>query len=115
MRTKPLSLQYLDARRRMLGMSHEALARKSGVPVRTVVRILSGRVNIGLAKLRSLAVVLGLEIKFEENASIESLQEREARRKAEQLVKIVQGTSGLEGQAVSDKEYGELVRQETRK
>jgi len=101
----------------MLGMSYDVLARKSGVSKPTVFRILSGRSSYtaSFANVLSLARALGLELEFEEEASIENLQERQARTKAENLVRMVQGTSGLEGQAVSPKEYGRLVRQATRK
>jgi hypothetical protein len=96
-------------------MTHTTLARKSGVSRHTALRILSGaNYAASLANVRSLAQVLGLDLRFEEKASIETLQEKEAHRKAEQLVKMVQGTSGLEGQAVGRKEYDRMVRQAER-
>jgi transcriptional regulator with XRE-family HTH domain len=115
MGSKPLNLQYLDARRRMLKMSYAALAKRSGVSAPTVFRILSGKnETASFASIRALAQVLGLDLKFEEKIAIEGLQEKEARRKAEHLVKMVQGTSGLEGQAVSQKEVRQMVRQTVR-
>jgi transcriptional regulator with XRE-family HTH domain len=112
MRSKPLNLQDLDARRRMLRMSYASLAKRSGVSIPTVYRILSGRnQTASFATIRALAQVLGLDLKFEEKVPIERLQEKEARRKAEHLVKMVQGTSGLEGQAVKMREYRQMLRQ----
>jgi transcriptional regulator with XRE-family HTH domain len=112
MRTKPLNFKYLDARRRLLKMSYAALAKRSGVSAPTVYRILSGKDEAAsLANVLALARVLGMDLKLEEKIPIEGIQEKEAQRKAEQLVKMVQGTSGLEGQAISPKKFRQMVRQ----
>src|SRR5437762_3222607 len=93
--------KILDDRRRELGMSYAALAKRSGVSMTTVVRILSGRhPQASFENVWAIAGALDVSVRFEPNASAEEVCERQARRKAKQLVGMVQGTSGLEGQAL---------------
>ncbi len=105
-------LRKLDARRKKLGMSRAIVAKRSGVPMTTVQRILSaGEPRPGLSNVLAIAEVLGVPLSFDVSSGIDELRERQARQKAERLVKMVQATSGLEGQAVDAETVERMVRQ----
>lgn len=107
-----MKLRALDTRRKKLGMSRAMVAKRSGIPLTTVQRILSGRERRpSLPSVLSIAEVLGAPWDFDVNAGIEEIRERQARQKAERLVGMVQGTSGLEGQAVDKDTLREMVAQ----
>ena len=93
-------------------MSNAALAKRSGVSLPTVVRVLSGRnANASLQNVAVIAEALGLRLSLESDVDVAEVREEQARRKAQRLVGIVQGTSGLEAQALDDRVLGEMTRQ----
>jgi transcriptional regulator with XRE-family HTH domain len=109
----------LDSRRRELGISYSALSVRSGVSQPVVQRLLTGKVqaprfptvvaiaqSLGLAGLRILD---DGSVKFDSASGANDLREQQARTKATRLVRMVQGTSALEGQAVSDEAYQAMV------
>ncbi len=107
-------LQELDQRRRELGLSFERLALRSGVSRPTVQRILSGtQAAASFSNILSIASCLGLTLRFESDIDPETLRRDQARRKARKLVALVQGTSGLEGQAVDDQAVESMVERTT--
>ena len=65
---------------------------------RTTVRRLSGGQRARLA----LAVALEMRLELEPQADADEVLDREARRKAERLVGMVQGSSALEGQGLDE-------------
>lgn len=104
----------LDKRRRRLGLGHEVLARRSGVSRPTVLRILSGKhAAASFANVQAVAEALGLDIKVKARKPVAAMRREQARLKARKLVAQVQGTSGLEGQAVDSKLVNEMVEQTT--
>lgn len=104
--------ESLNVRRRRLRMSCSVLARRSGVSMPTVVRILSGTYSkASFANVAAVAEALGIGIKFEPVTKIADLREAQARQKARRLVGMVQGTSGLEAQALDDDELTDMTRQ----
>ena len=65
--------ETLQAKRRELGLSYDALADKSGVPERTVIRTLTGEtLDPGVATVKRIANALGLTLDelFDETAAI---------------------------------------------
>ena len=97
------SWTILNKRRQELGMSYSVLARKSGVSQATVVRILSGEYPAAsFGNVAAIAEALGMHIQFTATTRVEDLREQQARAKAERLVRMLQGTSGLEGQALDE-------------
>jgi transcriptional regulator with XRE-family HTH domain len=105
-------LKNLNHRRRQLGMSYAALADRSGVPFRTVVRILSGKQKgANFANVLAIAEALGAGIHFDRNAGVEEFREQQARKKATRLVSMLQGTSALEGQAVDEEMIKQMISQ----
>jgi transcriptional regulator with XRE-family HTH domain len=111
--TMPLAhvihIELLGQVRRALGLSHAAVAARSGVSEPTVKRILGGHASeASFANVIAVARALGVGIDFE-RPDIDELRRRQARMKAEQVAKLVQGTSALEDQAVDDATYRQIV------
>jgi transcriptional regulator with XRE-family HTH domain len=100
----------MDRQRRKLRMSYAALSKRSGVSVPTIMRALSGRnPKISVENLLAIAEALGVEIGVKKIVKPSKLKEDQARRKAKQLVGMVQGTSGLEAQAVDRDTVNEMT------
>ena len=107
-------LKDLDRRRRDLGLSYELLSKRSGVSRPTVQRILSGRhAAASFSNILAIAESLGLTLRFDSKIAPQELRREQARRKAKMLVALVQGTSGLEGQAVDRDAVESMVEQTT--
>jgi transcriptional regulator with XRE-family HTH domain len=98
----------LNDRRLRLGMSFRALAARSGVSQPTLKRVLGGAHDASMSTLLAIARALGVEVRLEEE-DIGQMKGREARRKAEWVARQVQGTSGLEAQAVDERTRRELI------
>ncbi|MBL8796141.1 MAG: helix-turn-helix domain-containing protein [Planctomycetia bacterium] len=106
--------RLLDNRRRELGMSYAALAKRSGVSMSTVVRILSGNhPDASFRNVAGIADALGVHINFAGTVTVQKLRQKQAQEKARQLVGFVQGTSGLEGQAVGNGVLAEMTQDAT--
>lgn len=109
MSTTPLNHAHLNLRRRALGLTFAALSARSGVSEPTVKRILGGRLaEASFTHVVAIARALGTPITAEPQDVEDMLRDR-ARRKAEAVARIVQGTSALESQAVDDATYRGLV------
>ena len=102
----------LDLRRRALGMSRMEVARQTGLSFSTIHRILAGQqANPSWENLVALAECLGLSIRFEPKTDAQTMREAQANAKAVKLVRMVQGTSALEAQAIDPSQREQLVRQ----
>ncbi len=110
--------QILDrlAKRRMeLAMSKRALADRAKLSEATVKRLLGGKERRpSLESVFALAGAMGLGLRLEEEIDADSLQEREATRKAERVVRLVQGTMALEAQGVGPEAVRRMVRKTAR-
>ena len=107
-----MNFAHINNIRRRLGMSYQQLARRSGVSQPTVQRILSGKhPQASFANISAIATALGLEIFVEPDVDAATLRRRQAEEKAKRLVALVQGTSGLEAQAVEAKVIQEMIEQ----
>jgi transcriptional regulator with XRE-family HTH domain len=90
-------------------MSHATVAARSGVSEPTVKRILGGQLaEASFANVVAIAEALGMTVGLGETDA-EELCRQQARRKAEQIARLVQGTSALESQAVDQAAYERLV------
>jgi transcriptional regulator with XRE-family HTH domain len=99
----------LNDRRKKLGISCSVLAKRIGVSLRTVQRILSGEeTNPGFSTILSLASELGIGVRFVDEADVRTMRRRQAERKADRILAIVQGSSALEGQALSRRSRRDL-------
>src|SRR5262249_36487981 len=108
---KMADLRKLDARRRQLGMSRSVLARRSKISVPTVHRILTGKEESpSVQTVEALAAALGMSVQLVETVDAERLRDAPARRRAARMVSMVQGTMGLEAQAIDASEIELLKR-----
>jgi transcriptional regulator with XRE-family HTH domain len=93
-------LSLLASRRFQLGMSYTHVAKCSGLPAGTVKRILNGSFrDPSFHKVSAIANILGAHLVPQE-IPVHELREKQARTKANFILRMVQGTFGLEGQAV---------------
>ena len=98
----------LDRRRRQLGMTVKALARRSGISRDTVKRMLSGK-KATLPNAAKVATAMGMRLGFTSTVNRDEYLESEARRKAEKIARMVQGTCALEAQGVDPETFNTLV------
>ena len=111
---KPL-FEKLETRRRELGISQAALADRSGVSLPTVHRILTGNgSSASMDNILAITQVLGLDLEAVPRMDAQEILEQQARKKAEKLVRMVQGTSALEAQGVSARQIGQMITKTVR-
>ena len=104
--------EKLDKRRQELGMTFEALSKRSEVPVSTLKAIFKkGVVHATFANVAAIADALGIDIEFANEVDSYELLHQQAVKKARELVGMVQGTSGLESQAVGKNQIEKMVLQ----
>jgi len=115
-------LSELEVRRRALGMPWEILAARSGASRAMVCRLLKNQqASAGFDKVVAVADALGVSINFDrvrvqsDPVDIDVLLEQQAERKARRLVGMVQGTMGLEAQALDDHDFAQLVKKTSRR
>ena len=90
-----------NQRRQQLGLSCAQLGQRTGLSLRTIQRVLSGKeADPGFATVTLLAKALGVALRLDEE-DINTLRLRQATEKADRLVALVQGTSALEEQGLS--------------
>ena len=103
--------EKLESRRRELGLSQSALADRCGVSLPTVQRILSGHgPAASFENTVAIAQAMGMQLDAVPILPAQEILEQQARKKAERLVGMVQGTSALEAQAVSARHLGQMIK-----
>lgn len=117
----PSAYAALDDRRKRLGMSRAIVASRSGVRLPTVTRLLTGKEAApSLPNVQAIAAALGVSlragavVRIEEDVDAEEFRRRQALTKARRLVRMVQGTMGLESQAVDARTLNELTERTVR-
>ena len=71
-------------------------------------RVLSGKeMDPGFSTVAALAGELGVAVRFEED-DVHALRRQQAEKKADRILAMVQGTSALESQAVSQETMRDL-------
>ena len=101
--------QMLDQRRRELRMTIPQLARRSCVSTATVARVLRSESTVAIGHVCAVAEALGMEVGLRPVATAESLIRRAARVKARRAVSLVQATSALEGQGLSQLQINAMI------
>jgi hypothetical protein len=91
-------------------MSHRILARRAGLSLRTVQRGLSGEGAVRSDSLLAMAEALGARVGVVRAKPTAAMREEQAGAKAEEIVRVTQGSSALEGLAVGEGAR-KLVRQ----
>ncbi len=110
----PITAERLQTRRKMLGIGFQSLASRSGVSIPTVKRIFGGQIAAAsFGNIAAIAEALGLSFELGES-SIDALCRQQARKKAMQVARLVQGTSALESQAVEKDTYKRIVEKSFR-
>lgn len=106
-------ISEMAARKEKLGLTDSKIARLSGVSQPVVNRILKGRHKTArLDQIIAIADVLDLRITIREMADAMDLRRKQAEKKADQIIRMVQATSALEGQGL-DKKTLEDMREQT--
>jgi transcriptional regulator with XRE-family HTH domain len=106
--------EILNRRRQELGLTVGTLAERSGVSRPTVQRILSGtNPTASFSNVMAIAHALGLGLRLEAWTDVGRMKQEQAARKARKLVSLVQGTMGLEGQAVDQKTLDAMIERTT--
>lgn len=101
----------LELRRRELGMSRATLARRCGVSLPTVHRVLTGKeLSPTVATVEAIAAALGMTVQIVEAVDAEEYREQQAQQRATRLVAMVQGTMGLESQALDERALKTLTK-----
>jgi len=104
-----IPIDRLRQRRQALRMTFAALSQRSGVSVPTTKRILTGRAKgASFAHVQAIAEALGMTLQFHER-DVDAMRQEQAKSKAEQIARLVQGTSALEAQAVDTQTYQRLI------
>ena len=102
----------LEKRRQELGMTFEALSKRSEVPVSTIKAIFKkGIEHATFANVAAIADALGVDIKFADEMDSYELLHQQAVKKARESVGMVQATSGLESQAVAQSQIEVMIQQ----
>jgi transcriptional regulator with XRE-family HTH domain len=102
----------LNERRKNLGMTLECLADRAGLSLPTVVRILSGKhLSAGIDNVFAICRALDVGLGIVRQPQPRTIRKRQAKRKAEYLVGMLQGTSGLEGQGLDEQTMKEMKEQ----
>ncbi len=104
--------EKLDKRRQELGMTFEALSKRSDVPVSTLKAIFNrGVEHATFANVAAIARALGVDIELANEVDSYELIHQQAFKKARELVGMVQGTSGLESQALGQNQLEKMILQ----
>ena len=93
-------IEQLENRRRELGMSVSALARRSGASRATVLRMLGDQgMDFTFGNLVAVAEALGVSLRGEEIPAAQ-FKDEVATKQAQRLVRLTQGNVALEAQAI---------------
>jgi transcriptional regulator with XRE-family HTH domain len=104
--------KQLELRRQQLGMSKKIVAKRSGVSLPTVNRILSGKeTRPTFPNVQAIAAALGVELQLGPIQNVHDFRKGQARAKATRLVRMIQGTMGLEAQAVDPQAIDQMIEQ----
>ena len=111
-----MQFAQLDQHRRELGMSRAVVAKLAGVSEPTVTRVLTSKERAPtFPVIRAIAMALQVEIRVGDEISVDPLidpddcRKQRARAKAIQLVQRLQGSMGLEAQAVDSTTIDKMV------
>ena len=95
-------------RKKALNLTIEQIANLTGVGYRTVTRFFGGA-DVKLSTVEKITNILGLDFAGNEIISKEKLLEKRAKQKALYIVSLVQDTSSLEEQGLSNNRLKELL------
>ena len=105
----------INQRRRELQMPLAEIARRADLSVTTVQTVLAANMNASKVRpsfesILAISAAMGVDFKVKAR-SIAAFRREQARRKAKDIVKMVQASSALESQAVDEKTTKMLEQQ----
>lgn len=103
-------LQKVIEQKRELGLTIDQLSKLAQLGNRTVVRFLGGE-DVKLSTLEKITEVMGLDFAGRELIDAQTLRQNRAEAKARQIVALVQDTSALEMQGLSEDALETLIVQ----
>ena len=103
-------LASLDERRRALGMSMPVLARRTGLCLSTLYRVLRGRKNAGLEAVTAIADALGIRVSLTHPRQETAMRKEQAQRKARVLVGTALGSASIEHPIGAEKVVRQIAR-----
>jgi len=93
-------------------MTHAVVAQRSGVSRSTVERVLSGHYgSASFDTVQAIAEAVGATVSIEDAVNTDDMLESQAKLKAEAILNLVQGTSALEGQGLTQAAAQSMIRQ----
>ena len=97
-----------------LGMSQKALAKRAGVPQSTISRIEQDVRDANLSTLNKILSAISCDLVIVPllQDSIDAIQRKQAKKKAEKQVRYLKGTMNLEDQQPDSRFIAELIKQE---
>lgn len=102
-------LSEIESRRKAIRMPRGALARRSGVCLRTAERLLSGGTEgARWETVAAMGQAVGIDLGIVRKRSLREVVRQQAKAKAREVVAIAQGDAALEGQAVPEKELKQV-------
>lgn len=116
-KTSPQTIgRQIQQLRTQLGMSIESLSDRSKIDVKTLQELESGSTKIGLEQLNNIAdgLIANLKIELVPNKPIPQILAEQARLKATEIVRYVQGTMSLEAQQPPKEYIDSLIESETK-
>lgn len=106
--------EKLEKRRQELGMPITALSQRSGVPLPTLNKILSGKSpNASITTCGQIAAALGSTVDVFHQGASEQVREQEAIRKATWLASMTAGTMAMENQTIDEQMKQQLINRTT--
>lgn len=110
----PDILATLRNRKRELRMTFDTLADRSGVSVSTLKRMLArAPIDASISDTVAVAQALGITLSMR-MTSADAFREQQASIKAQKIVRMVQGTSALENQAVDQEHIQRMIQRTVR-
>lgn len=112
---KRIGTQILDLRTQ-LGMSIESLSDRSGIDVEILQKLELGSIKLELEQLKNIAdaLIANLKVELTPIKPISEILAEQAKLKAIEIVRYVQGTMSLEAQEPSKEYIDSLVESEAK-
>ena len=103
-------LKKLDQRRQALDMPLKELSSRANVSLSTVNRVVAGEAGARIETVTAIGDALGVpDLDFRKARPPDKMRRLQAALKARKIVGMVQGTSALEAQAVSELDKKRMI------
>ena len=86
------------------------IGRRAGLSIATVKNILARKVNASFEAMMAISGAMGVDFRIRAR-SVSAFRREQARRKAKEILKMVQASSALEAQAVDENAIKKMEQQ----